>query len=308
MRWIKKGIVGLIPGILFPMIVFASDFPEKLSTGILCGDSELMIAANVICNTDAIYTGTASMLPFNVENIKQLYGQAERWQECSEIEEGMWRYQGEAGDRENYITGFITVVLGDVGLEAGAGLKFDISSLNGSDETIFEEARTDEPEIILELLAIDASVWKQTHASSEIETYYAITGQLSGVPIAWRSPVYAKGTMCYHQGRLSLFDYTGRYEIAECDEAQLLAMDKILEHIQEYATLGVIHTPASGDEVIQIELQYYLEQKQNMVTFRPVWVFEVEELIEGMTSPTGGNADFLYVDAQSGELVEYMGS
>ena len=96
--------------------------------------------------------------------------------------------------------------------------------------------------------------------------------------------------------------------MGECSEVELLPMEEIVKHIQDYAMLGVIHTPVSGDEIIQIELQYYLEQKENMVTFRPVWVFQVEELIEGMASPTGGNADFLYVDAQSGELIEYMGS
>ena len=90
-------------------------------------------------------------------------------------------------------------------------------------------------------------------------------------------------------------------------EVQLLSMSEILDRVQDYAAMGVIHPAQSGGAIIEIELQYYLEYQEESVTFRPVWVFKTKELMEGMISPTGGNAELFYIDAQSGELIEYMG-
>ncbi len=291
--------------LMFPVSLKAAE-NQKVTAVIPCEDSDLTIDAEVICSTDRVCAGEASLIPFDArDSVTLLYGQEENWRECPEPDDGMWTYDLAGTGGQNQIFGSVLRADEETGTEDGAGISFEISPLNESYESLLDMARPDAPEAILELLEIDGKAREIQSAGNEV--YYAVTGELEGVPVAWKSEAYAKGTMCYRDERLTYLNYTGRYQIEDRAEATLLSMDEILEHVQSYAAAGAVHPAPSGDAVTEIELQYYLDREEGSVTFRPVWVFKTEELIEGMVSPTGGSAELFYVDAQSGELVEYMG-
>ena len=301
----KKKTVILLFWLLLPISLKAAE-DQKITAVISCEDNDLAIDAEVICNADTVYAGEASLIPFCAEDsLKLLYGQEENWQKCPELGNGAWAYNLAGMDEQGHVAGFVTWADEEMGLEDGAGISFEITPLDESYETLLDATRSDAPETILEMLEIDGSV--REIQEMEDETYYAITGEISGVPVAWNSKVYAKGTMNYRDERLIYLNYTGRYEMGDHAEVQLLSMSEILDRVQDYAAMGVIHPAQSGGAIIEIELQYYLEYQEESVTFRPVWVFKTKELMEGMISPTGGNAELFYIDAQSGELIEYMG-
>lgn len=301
----RKKVVILLFCLMFPVSLKAAE-DQKVVTVIPCEDSDLTIDAEVICSTDRVCAGEVSLIPFDAQDsVTLLYGQEENWQECPEPDDGMWTYNLAGTSEQSQIFGSVLRADEETGTEDGAGISFEISPLDEAYEPLLDMARPDAPETILELLEIDGKAREIQRAGNEV--YYAVTGKLEGVPVAWKSEAYAKGTMCYRDEKLTYLNYIGRYEVKDSTEATLLSMDEILEYVQNYAAAGAVHPAPSGDAVTEIELQYYLDREEGSVTFRPVWVFKTEELIKGMVSPAGGSAELFYVDAQSGELVAYMG-
>lgn len=125
--------------------------------------------------------------------------------------------------------------------------------------------------------------------------------------IAFYSQVPFMATVQYINDCLEYCCFWGNYQISATEDVQLLSMDEIMDMADLYASCGMINPPETRDEIYEIEMQYYLEEMDGKVTFRPIWNFKVQQINPGGASPTGNGCDFFYLDAQDGTLVDYRG-
>ncbi len=305
--FIKRSLLFLLLCLSSSAAVYAAedaDYPNHLTYTINCSQGEIQINAEIVLGEKEVYTGSAVSQKFSLEDAFLLYGEKENWVEAPELGENSYRYLDEnlgSGD-------FVTVSVNQADPESGGDIQFDLTPAQENYGVILENAVTVLPEEVPSLLGMDATVEQQQVFSIGDIAFYLISGRLDGIPVAFYSQVPAKGTMSYQDGRLAYLSYTGRYRIEESQEVEVISPEVLMESLEEYAALGVINPPLSGKEVTEIALEYYLTNQDGTVTFYPVWVFKIPELMEGAGAVTGELDDFLYLDAQSGELLEYMGS
>ena len=305
--FIKRSLLFLLLCLSSSAAVYAAedaDYPNHLTYTINCSQGEIQINAEIVLGEKEAYTGSAVSQKFSLEDAFLLYGEKENWVEAPELGENSYRYLDEnlgSGD-------FVTVSVNQADPESGGDIQFDLTPAQENYGVILENAVTVLPEEVPSLLGMDATVEQQQVFSIGDIAFYLISGRLDGIPVAFYSQVPAKGTMSYQDGRLAYLSYTGRYRIEESQEVEVISPEVLMESLEEYAALGVINPPLSGKEVTEIALEYYLTNQDGTVTFYPVWVFKIPELMEGAGAVTGELDDFLYLDAQSGELLEYMGS
>lgn len=303
---VKKNLLFLVLCLSSSAAVSAAepaDSQNHQTYTIDCQEGIIQINADIVSYEGEIYAGSAVSQEFRLEDAFLLYGEKENWVEAPELGTNSFRYLDENLGSED----FITVSVNQAGPEAGGDIQFSLAPAQENYGAILEDAVKLPPEEVPGLLGLDAAVSPQQIFSTADTAFYLVSGQLEGIPVAFYSPVTAKGTMSYQDGGLTYLSYTGRYTIEERREVEPLSPEALSANLEEYAALGVVNPPPSGEEVTEIALEYYLVNQEGTVAFRPVWVFKVPELMEGAGAATGELDDFLYLDAQSGELLEYMG-
>lgn len=277
---------------------------ETVTYTIACQQGMLEVNALVKCPEDAAYSGTLKTASFDFQSVKSFFGDEQYWQEVQEGEVsadyGRYLEYRETDVFQNtFIYGSVT--------EYGNRFNFEMS-LNSSAEypEVKERIKFFTSEQVLERFGINAHIF--TEGKAENYVFELMQGKLGDVKAAFYSPVRFFGGVTYEYGDITSAYFTGNYEIAEKEPVELLPMEKILEKVQDYAAAGEINPVNSGDAVSEIELQYYLEEQQGERVFTPVWVFKVPHRQPASVDlGREESEEYFYMDAVSGELLEYLG-
>lgn len=302
MKFLKYAIHLTLSGLLLSAGITAGaqagDTGDLVSCEINCQDGILSVEAEVLAPDRDIVTGTLSSEVFDsAELLKQLYGEEEKW----EYEDGnlcVLDYQKSELPEEVFVS---------AGVFENT-LSFDIKYFDVETqemEKVLQETRTESPEEISHMLGISAVV-TNLHETDSGYRYYQLQELIEGVPTAWLSPVFSKYTMSYKGEYLVDVFYQGNFTVEDTSPVDILSAREALEMIQTYADAGMVHCPPSGADITRIQLCYYLEEIEGTITFRPVWVFSAGGSIwEGEAYYM--YEEMLYIDAQDGLLLKYIG-
>lgn len=274
-----------------------ADTGDMVSCEISCQDGILKVEADVFAPEKEVVTGTVIKHDFeNADILKQLYGSEDKW----EYEDGDFC-------KIKYDTNELpedAIVSADA---FGNVLSFEIQYYDIDQEQLLKLnqcGRTESPEELTELLGFEAIV--TNYYETENECYYVLQELLEDLPIAWMSPVFSKYSLTYQENCLVDLFYQGNFTVQEAAAVECISISEALEMLQMYADIEMIHCPPSNAPISRAQMCYYLEEINEKITFRPVWVFSVEGSIwEG--EALYKYEEMIYLDAQDGLLLKYFG-
>ncbi|MDO5344993.1 MAG: hypothetical protein Q4E91_04535 [Lachnospiraceae bacterium] len=309
------GLAGCVMALLGQITVWAENLPDRVSGSFPCQEGTLTVDAAVTYQEEAAFTGTASMIPFQKELVKEFFGEPEYWREDTQFGEDTLVYE-ENGLFEK------SVILGSED-EQGRSFHMEMELRSSEEyEAIRQRMKVTDTQQAIDILGISADVtgWMNS------DPYYfeTLQGKINGVHVAAYSPVKSTGQICYEYGDMTGVQFQGNYEVKEMEPAKLLSMDEILERVRQYTedgTIKLIYTtgdiyggtgdsmtydPEEINTVYELELQYYLERSGDEITFRPVWVFKMPNMLNEMGGEDEAAEDVhfaedaFYLDAQDG--------
>lgn len=268
-----------------------------------CQNGTLEVNAAVDCPEDAAYKGTLKLVPFTEEIFGKLYGTPENWKENESQQEVScihWNYNEDKMFENSFISGSV----GD----RGQNMDFELELRSAEEyEAVRERMKIFTPEQAAEALGINADILSIPQVGEEDHQFYYIYGKVKNCKVMWDSPVRSMGNISLEYGDITAVQFEGNYEVADEEPAELLSIDEVLNRVQTYADAGQINRQMSGAAISEIELQYYLEEQEGKITFRPVWTFKVPEMIKDVPPSTEEGCEIFCVDAVNGELLVYKG-
>lgn len=275
-----------------------ADTGDLVSCEIICQDGIIEVEAEVFATDKETVTGTVAKHDFeNADILKQLYGSEDKW----EYENGDFckiKYDTNELSEDAFVS---AEAIGNV-------LSFEIKYFDIDQEQLLKLnqcGRTEAPEELSELLGIEAIV--TNYYEMENECYYVLQELVEDVPIAWMSPVFSKYSLTYQENCLVDLFYQGNFTVQETSVVECISISEALEMLQMYADIEMIHCPPSNAPISRAQMCYYLEEINDEITFRPVWVFSVEGSVwEG--DALYKYEEMIYLDAQDGLLLKYFGA
>lgn len=278
-------------------IVFA-ETQDSISCEIECSDGMICVDAEVIMPDEGIVTGTLSCKDFeNADLLRTLYGK-----------ETDWEYSMQDKCTIIYPEAELPKGLKVSACAIGNVLSFELSYNNAETSELpglLQNASTCTPDEISDLLGIEA-VEINHHTAEGGYHFYRFQEIINGVPTAWLSPVFSKYTLTYQDEYLTDVYYQGNFMVCDTSPVTILSAEEALAMVQTYADAGMLRCPPSRSDITRIQLCYYLEEIDEAITFRPVWVFSVAGSIWEETSADTYD-EMIYIDAQDGLLLRYIG-
>jgi hypothetical protein len=252
-------------------------------------EGELSIDAEIVRNADQVYIGTLRADAVSEEALKALYSQgiSENWTYAeAEDGEGTWKYQ----DQNIFVTADMET----------AHYQNDECGENEPDDQS-EEDLIGLYQQALTSFGMEGQIEENT--SMEYGTVKVYTAQLllNGLPLAWNSQWNCTSTAQFENGQLESLNIPGVLTVTEQEEATLLTVDELMEHVAAYVKSGDIRSVPNGQPVTELSLEYYVDLTKQGLVFRPIWNFKVPYLDEGDAG--FGAANYLYFDAVTGALI-----
>lgn len=291
--------------------------PDRIRGSFSGEEGTLTIDADVVAQEAALFAGTLEQVPFRKELVKGFFGEPEYWSEQEEFGKDTLVYDENGLFEKSVILGYTD--------ETGSRFSMEMS-LRSSEEygQIRNRMKVKDTPQALELMGVSAEVtgWSEMdHCRFE-----TLQGTIDGVLTAFYSPVASTGTITYEYGDMTVAQFYGNYKVTEKEAVKLLPMEELLDCVQTYVEDGTIplcHADGAtiqGEDGVSLtygaeemntvheaELQYYLEKNGDQVTFRPVWVFKIPNILNLFSEENGEEARFpedaFYVDAQDGSYV-----
>ena len=276
------------------------NLPSHITEEYEAPENFLKIDADILEIPETVYTGTLSFVDVPLEKAKELYGDPEKWKESDFLQDAECIEYGDAEELFAYVMSenhFFS-------LEGSNGI-VEIPEV----ERITEEDAEIMAETAIETMGVKAKVLGRFAQDSDPDGVYSykLGGVIENIPVSSSSSVWSQGSVEITGDKFSYVYYSCNYEPKEKTEVQLLDFDEILEKVQAYVKAGFIGIPDNGLPVTRISLEYYVEQGENNLEFRPIWNFQVVYITGDAPWLMGKDMDDLfYIDAQTGMLVQTM--